>query len=57
LNTLGGLGSTDLDFNIDLDTWVIGAGYRYPLQDDLDVYGRVMFVTMDVDLPRALRSR
>jgi hypothetical protein len=50
-HVFGGIGNTDLDFNIDLDSWVIGAGYRYPLQDDLDVYGRVMFLTMDVDLP------
>src|SRR5687767_4853597 len=24
-------GNADLDFGIDLDTWQIGAGYRYPL--------------------------
>jgi hypothetical protein len=44
-------GNADLDFGIDLDTWLIGAGYRYPLRDDTDVYGRVMYVNMEADVP------
>ncbi len=28
----------------------IGAGYRYPLQDDVDIYGRVLYISSDVDL-------
>jgi hypothetical protein len=44
-------GSADLDFGIDLDSWAIGAGYRYPLRDDVDVYGRVLYISTDVDLP------
>jgi hypothetical protein len=45
------LGNADLDFGIDLDTWQIGAGYRYPLRDDTDVYGRLMYVKMEFDVP------
>jgi hypothetical protein len=44
-------GNADLDFGVDLDSWLIGAGYVFPLQDDLDVYGRVMYVKMDADVP------
>lgn len=44
-------GSADLDFGIDIDTLAIGAGYRYPLQDDLDIYGRVLYISSDVDAP------
>ena len=43
--------NSDLDFGIDVDTWAIGAGYRYPLQDDLDIYGRVLYITSDVSGP------
>jgi predicted porin len=42
-------GNADLDFGIDLDTWAIGAGYRYPLRDDTDIYGRLMYVDMEAD--------
>jgi hypothetical protein len=44
-------GNGDLDFGLDLDTWAIGAGYRYPLSDATDVYGRLMFVNVEVDVP------
>lgn len=44
-------GNSDLDFGIDVDTWAIGAGYRYPLRSDLDVYGRVLYLTTEVDAP------
>jgi hypothetical protein len=44
-------GQSDLDFGIDLDTFTIGAGYVYPLKDDLDLYGRVMYIKEDVDFP------
>jgi hypothetical protein len=43
--------NADLDFGIDVDTWALGAGYRYPLQDDLDVYGRVLYISTDVSGP------
>ena len=45
------LGNSDLDFGIDIDSWAIGAGYRYPLRNDIDIYGRVMYIDMDVDSP------
>jgi hypothetical protein len=44
-------GMADLDFGIDVDTLAIGAGYRYPLQDDLDIYGRVLYINADADVP------
>lgn len=43
--------TSDLDFGIDLDSWAIGGGYRYPLRDDVDLYGRVLYITTDADLP------
>jgi hypothetical protein len=42
-------GSADLDFGIDLDTWAIGAGYVFPLREGIDIYGRVLYVDMDID--------
>jgi hypothetical protein len=44
-------GNSDLDFGIDVDTWTIGAGYRYPLRDDVDIYGRVLYISTDVEGP------
>jgi len=44
-------GTDDLDFSINVDTWAIGAGYRYALKDNIDLYGRVLYVTNNVDLP------
>lgn len=41
--------TADLDFGYDLDSWTIGAGYRYPLRDDVDVYGRVLYISADGD--------
>jgi opacity protein-like surface antigen len=46
-------GNSDLDFGIDLDTWAIGAGYRYPLRSDTDVYGRILYLNTEVDVPAA----
>lgn len=42
-------GSHDLDFGIDLDTWTVGAGYVYPLKDDIDIYGRVLYIDQSAD--------
>ena len=42
-------GSHDLDFGIDLDTWTVGAGYVYPLKDDIDIYGRVLYISQSAD--------
>ena len=42
-------GSHDLDFGIDLDTWTLGAGYVFPLKDDVDIYGRVLYIDQSAD--------
>ena len=42
-------GMADLDAGVDVDTLSIGAGYRYPLRDDTDIYGRVLYISSDVD--------
>jgi hypothetical protein len=42
-------GSSDLDFGIDVDTWTLGAGYVFPLKEDIDLYGRVLYIDLDVD--------
>lgn len=42
-------GTSNLDFNIDLDTYVVGAGYVFPLKDDIDLYGRVLYIDQEVD--------
>jgi hypothetical protein len=43
--------TSDLDDGIDVDGWAIGAGYRYPLQDNVDIYGRVLYINREVDGP------
>jgi hypothetical protein len=42
-------GAADLDFGIDVDTWTLGAGYVFPLREDIDIYGRVLYVDVNVD--------
>jgi hypothetical protein len=42
-------GSADLDFGIDVDTWILGAGYVFPLKEDIDIYGRVLYIDTSVD--------
>lgn len=42
-------GSADLDFGIDVDTWALGAGYVFPLKEDVDVYGRVLYIDVNAD--------
>jgi hypothetical protein len=44
-------GTADLDFGVDVDTLAIGAGYVLPLRDDVDLYGRVLYINQDVDVP------
>jgi hypothetical protein len=43
--------SADLDFGIDVDTLAIGAGYRYAIKDNVDLYGRVLYLNSDVHVP------
>jgi opacity protein-like surface antigen len=42
-------GNADLDFGIDLDTWTLGAGYAFPLNQDTDLYGRVLYIDINAD--------
>lgn len=44
-------GSADLDFGLDLDAWAIGAGYVFPLRQDIDLYGRVLYLDWDFNVP------
>ena len=44
-------GTADLDFGTDADTWTFGAGYVFPLQEDIDIYGRVLYVDLSLDTP------
>jgi Outer membrane protein beta-barrel domain len=47
----GAYATADLDFGLDYDAWALGAGYRYPLQDDVDLYGRVLYIDAEADSP------
>ena len=42
-------GTFDLDNNIDIDTLSLGAGYRHALKDNVDLYGRVLYITSEAD--------
>ena len=44
-------GNADYDFGFDVDTWALGAGYVFPLQDDIDLYGRVLYIDREADGP------
>jgi opacity protein-like surface antigen len=44
-------GNADYDFGFDVDTWALGAGYVFPLQDDIDLYGRVLYIDTEADGP------
>jgi hypothetical protein len=46
----GSYGNADLDFGIDLDTWVLGLGYSHPIKKDVDLYGRVLYLDTKADL-------
>jgi len=42
---LGGPFNNDFD----IDTWTLGAGYVFPLREDIDIYGRVLYIDTSVD--------
>jgi hypothetical protein len=43
-------GNFDLDpGNADIDTWTLGAGYVFPLKEDIDIYGRVLYIDQSAD--------
>lgn len=43
-------GAADIDGGADIDTWALGAGYRYPLKDNVDLYGRVLYISSEFDV-------
>ena len=43
-------GSYDLEFGIDLDEWRLGAGYVFPFKEDIDIYGRVLYIDQSADV-------
>ena len=40
----GSYGTANLDFGINVDTWVLGLGYQYSLKPNVDLYGRVLYI-------------
>jgi hypothetical protein len=44
-------GAGDLDNGTDLDTWALGAGYRHALKNNVDLYGRVLYINSEFDGP------
>ncbi len=44
-------GNDDLDFGIHLHAWTIGAGYRYPVRSNVDLYGRVLYIRRNANVP------
>ena len=50
-------GSADLDFGIDVDTWVLGAGYVFPLKEDVDSTGECSISTSASDARHRWRRR
>jgi len=45
----GAYGKENLDFGIDLDTWTIGLGYSYSVKENVDLYGRVLYIDASAD--------
>lgn len=48
-------GNANLDFGLDLDAWAIGAGYVLPLKQNIDLYGRVLYLDWDFNGPGSAR--
>ena len=44
-------GTANLDLGVDFDSWAIGAGYRYGLNNHTDLYGRVLYIKSNFDVP------
>src|ERR1044071_9239025 len=42
-------GTANVDFGIDVDTWVLGLGYSYSLKPNVDLYGRVLYIDQSAD--------
>jgi hypothetical protein len=47
----GSYGTADLDAGVDLDTLGIGVGYAHSLKPNVDVYGRVLYLSSEADVP------
>ena len=52
----GSYESANLDFGIDLDRWMVGLGYSYPIKKDIDLYGRVLYVDTRADFGNTTSS-
>lgn len=50
----GAYSQGDLDFGFDIDTLALGAGYVFPLQSDIDLYGRILYIDSEIDGPGPL---
>jgi hypothetical protein len=44
-------GEADLDAGVDLDTWTVGAGYSVPIRQNVDFYGRALYISSDANFP------
>jgi hypothetical protein len=42
-------GTANVDFGIDVDSWVLGLGYSYSLKPNVDLYGRVLYIDQSAD--------
>ena len=49
-------GQGDLDFGFDIDTLAVRAGYGCPLQNDIDLYGRVLSIDIEIYGPAPLSA-
>ena len=47
----GSYGAADLDAGADVDTLAIGAGYSHALRQNVDIYGRVLYISSEADVP------
>ena len=47
----GSYGAADLDAGADVDTLAIGAGYAHALRQNVDIYGRVLYISSEADVP------
>jgi hypothetical protein len=47
----GSYGTADLDAGVDIDTLALGVGYAHPLKPNVDLYGRVLYITSEADVP------
>jgi len=49
-NVIAGYGSTNFDFSVDLNEFIIGAGYHTPISDQVDFVAELAYVGIDVEV-------